>query len=50
MSRGLHGVRGIEARGRRPTLAYPFLILRRMGIPILLACVALDLLAFMLLG
>lgn len=49
MSRGLHGVRGIEARGRRPTLAYPFLILRRMGIPILLACLALDLLASMLL-
>jgi hypothetical protein len=50
LSRGLHGVRGIDARGRRPTLAYSFLILRRMGIPILLACVALDLIVLLLLG
>ncbi|MEY4679863.1 MAG: hypothetical protein ACO3DJ_19890 [Alphaproteobacteria bacterium] len=50
MSRGKDQVRGIEVPGRRPTLAYPLLIVRRMGIPILLACMALDLLVLLLLG
>ncbi len=37
-------VSGVHAPGRRPTPAYALVIFRRMGIPILAAGAALDLL------
>jgi len=41
-------VRGVVAPGRRPTAAYAFLLLRRMGVPILMGCAILDLLVALL--
>ena len=42
MSKGGPAICGIVAPGRRPTVGYSWLIFRRIGVPVLLACSALD--------
>ncbi len=48
MSRTPPAVHGVIAPGRRPTPAYAFLLLRRMGVPILIVSGILELVAALL--